>query len=104
MCFFPLCFTVSTSEVGVIERWGKYDRLAKAGFHVICSPMDQLAGKLSLRIQELNVRVETKTLDNVFLTAQISVQYCILAERVTEAFYELSNPHQQITSHIYDGT
>ena len=73
------CFTISTSEVGIIERWGKYDRLAKAGCHIICPPMDVLVGTLSFRVQELNVRVESKTLDNVFLTATVSVQYCILA-------------------------
>jgi SPFH domain / Band 7 family len=82
MCFIPQCFTISTSEVGIIERWGKYDRLAKAGCHIICPPMDVLVGTLSFRVQELNVRVESKTLDNVFLTATVSVQYCILAEKV----------------------
>ncbi|CAB9519568.1 Hypersensitive-induced response protein-like protein [Seminavis robusta] len=102
MCFLPQCFTISTSEVGIIERWGKYDRLAKAGCHVVCPPMDLLVGTLSFRVQELNVRVESKTLDNVFLTATVSVQYCILAEKVTEAFYELTNPSQQITAHVYD--
>jgi len=101
MCF-PVCFTISTSEVGIIERWGKYDRQAKAGCHCIFAPMDVLVGTLTFRVQELNVRVETKTLDNVFLTAQVSVQYCILAEKVTEAFYELTNPRQQITAHVYD--
>jgi len=101
MCF-PICFTISTSEVGIIEKWGKYDRLAKAGCHIVCAPMDVLVGTLSFRVQELNVKVESKTLDNVFLTATVSVQYCILAEKVTEAFYELTNPRQQITSHVYD--
>lgn len=96
------CFTISTSEVGVVERWGKYDRLAKAGCHIMCTPMDNLAGTLSFRVQELNVRVESKTLDNVFLTATVSVQYCVLAEKVTDAFYELTNPTQQITAHVYD--
>lgn len=64
--------------------------------------MDVLAGTLSFRVQELNVRVESKTLDNVFLTATVSVQYCVLAESVCEAFYELTNPNQQITAHVYD--
>jgi len=62
MCFLPQCFTISTSEVGIIERWGRYDRLAKAGCHIICPPMDVLVGTLSFRVQELNVRVESKTL------------------------------------------
>jgi len=102
MCLFPTCITISTSEVGLIERFGKFDRLAKAGFHVLCVPIDQLVATLSFRVQQLNVKVETKTLDNVFLTAAVSVQYCILAEKVTDAYYELTNPTQQITAHVYD--
>jgi len=101
MCL-PICTTISTSEVGVIERWGEFNRLAKAGFNIIVCPMDQMVGKVSFRVQQLNVRVETKTLDNVFITAVVSVQYCVLGEKVFDAFYELTNPVQQITAHVYD--
>jgi len=68
---------------------------------VIC-PMEQLAGRLSFRVQQLDVRVETKTADNVFLTAVVSVQYQILRENVYDAYYSLTNPRQQITAHVYD--
>jgi len=61
-----------------------------------------MVGKLSYRVQQLDVRVETKTLDNVFITAVVSVQYQVLKERAYEAFYSLTNPTQQITAHIYD--
>jgi regulator of protease activity HflC (stomatin/prohibitin superfamily) len=64
--------------------------------------MQQLVGRLSFRVQQLDVRVETKTLDNVFLTAVVSVQYQVLREKVFEAFYALTNPAQQITAHVYD--
>ena len=64
--------------------------------------MEQLVGRLSFRVQQLDVRVETKTLDNVFLTAVVSVQYQVLRENVFEAFYALTNPAQQITAHVYD--
>ena len=96
------CFTISTAEVGVIERWGLFTRLVQPGLNVICCPMEQLVGKLSFRVQQLNVRVETKTLDNVFLVAVVSVQYQVLREKVYEAFYALTNPAQQITAHVYD--
>jgi regulator of protease activity HflC (stomatin/prohibitin superfamily) len=101
MCF-PCCFTVSTAEVGVIEKWGEYTRLVQPGLNFVCCPMEQLVGKLSFRVQQLNVRVETKTLDNVFLTAVVSVQYQVLREKVYDAFYALTNPAQQITAHVYD--
>jgi hypothetical protein len=64
--------------------------------------VSQLAGRLSYRVQELNVKVESKTLDNVFITALVSVQYQVLRENVYEAFYALTNPQQQITAHVYD--
>jgi len=101
MCF-PCCFTISTAEVGVIEYWGKYNRLVQPGLNVVICPFEQLVGKLSFRVQQLNVRVETKTLDNVFVTSVISVQYQVLRDKVYEAFYSLTNPAQQITAHVYD--
>lgn len=64
--------------------------------------MSQLVGRLSFRVQQLNVKVETKTLDNVFLTAVVSVQYQVLRDKCYEAFYSLTNERQQITSHVYD--
>jgi regulator of protease activity HflC (stomatin/prohibitin superfamily) len=72
------------------------------GLGVICCPIDQLVGKLSFRVQQLNVKVETKTLDNVFLVAVVSVQYQVLRDKTHEAFYALTNPAQQITAHVYD--
>lgn len=101
MCV-PCCFTISTSEVGVVETWGKYSRVATPGLGCVLYPMDNLVGRLSFRVQQINVRVETKTLDNVFLTAVVSVQYQVLREKVYEAFYALTNPQQQITAHVYD--
>ncbi|GKY98890.1 hypothetical protein MPSEU_000844900 [Mayamaea pseudoterrestris] len=102
MCLFPSCYIINTSEVGVIERFGKYSGLSQAGLGLVCWPISSLAGRLSFRVQQLNVRVETKTLDNVFLTAVVSVQYQVLREKVYEAFYSLTNPEQQITAHVYD--
>ena len=101
MCI-PCCFVISTAEVGVIENWGKFSRLVQPGLSIIFWPMDSLVGKLSFRVQQLNVRIETKTADNVFITAVVSVQYQILREKVYEAFYALTNPAQQITAHVYD--
>mmetsp|Transcript_6424 Transcript_6424/g.15939 ORF Transcript_6424/g.15939 Transcript_6424/m.15939 type:complete len:281 (+) Transcript_6424:116-958(+) len=101
MCI-PCFFTISTSEVGLIEQWGRYKRLAQPGLGLIFCPMEQLVGRLSFRVQQIDVRVETKTKDNVFLTAVVSVQYQVLRENVFEAFYALTNPAQQITAHVYD--
>lgn len=101
MCV-PCFFTISTSEVGVIERFGKFSHLANPGLRCIIYPLDSLVGRLTFRVQQLDVRVETKTLDNVFIQTVVSIQYQVLPEKAYEAFYELTNPTQQITAHVYD--
>jgi regulator of protease activity HflC (stomatin/prohibitin superfamily) len=101
MCF-PCCFAVSTSEMVVIEQWGKFSRYGQAGLNFILWPHEQNVGTLSFRVQQLNVRVETKTLDNVFVMAVVSVQYQVLRDKCFEAFYSLTNPSQQITAHVFD--
>jgi len=70
--------------------------------NVLFCPWQQVVGKISYRVQQLDVRVETKTLDNVFITAVVSIQYQVLQDGVWQAFYALTNPHQQITAHVYD--
>mmetsp|Transcript_26602 Transcript_26602/g.48204 ORF Transcript_26602/g.48204 Transcript_26602/m.48204 type:complete len:281 (-) Transcript_26602:300-1142(-) len=101
MCV-PCCICVSTSEVVVVERLGKFDRLIPAGLGIIVCPCEQRAGLVSFRVQQLDVRVETKTKDNVFLTTVVSVQYQVIREKVYQAFYSLTNTQQQITAHVYD--
>lgn len=101
MCI-PCCLIVSTAEVAVIEQFGKFSRLGQAGLNFAVYPCEEEVGRLSFRVQQLTVRVETKTLDNVFLTAVVSVQYQVLRDKIFEAFYALTNPAQQITAHVYD--
>lgn len=99
-CF---CFvTVRTKEVGVVEDLGQYKRLLDAGLHVIFWPLQSIAGRLSLRIQQLDVACETKTKDNVFVKVQVSVQYRILEEEAFNAYYRLSDPRGQIESYVFD--
>jgi len=101
MCI-PCCICVSTSDVVIVERLGKFDRLLPAGLGIVCCPCEQNAGSVSFRVQQLDVRVETKTKDNVFLTTVVSVQYQVIREKVYQAFYSLTNTQQQITAHVYD--
>jgi len=101
MCI-PCFFTVSTSEVGVIERFGKFNHLANPGLRCIIYPLESLVGRMTFRVQQLDVKVETKTLDNVFIQTMVSIQYQVLPDKAYEAYYELTNPAQQITAHVYD--
>jgi len=85
-----------------VERCGKYKRLAPPGLRLVCWPLETVAGRISRRIQQLDVACETKTSDNVFLNVIISVQYKVKEEFVYEAFYVLNDPSEQIKSYVYD--
>jgi len=96
------CFTISTAQVGIIERFGKFNRLAAPGLGCFICGAEDLVGRMSYRVQQLDVRVETKTLDNVFINTVVSIQYQVLQEKVYDAFYALTNPTKQITAHVFD--
>jgi regulator of protease activity HflC (stomatin/prohibitin superfamily) len=86
----------------VIERLGKFRRIATSGFGVIIPFIDRRASIQNLRVQQLDVSVETKTRDNVFVNIQVSVQYKVIREKVKEAYYSLDNPRGQIASYVFD--
>ncbi|CAM9975749.1 unnamed protein product [Ectocarpus sp. 6 AP-2014] len=97
------CFQcIPNAEIGVIERLGKYQGLAQPGFTCILWPLDSIVAKLSTRVQQLDVRMETKTKDNVFVTAVVSVQYQPIKSKIYDAFYRLTDPQAQIRSYVYD--
>ena len=86
----------------VIQRLGKFNRIAQPGFKLRIPIIESVASKENLKIQQLDVDVETKTNDDVFVILKISVQYRIIGNKVYEAFYELDDPHGQIASYIFD--
>jgi regulator of protease activity HflC (stomatin/prohibitin superfamily) len=55
-----------------------------------------------LRLQQLDVEIETKTKDNVFVKLVVAVQYLIRPDKVYDAFYRLQDPHTQIRSFVFD--
>lgn len=96
------CQCVRTTEVGIVERFGQFQKSASAGCVCVAWPIDVLVSRLSLRTHQLDVNCETKTKDNVFVTLVISVQYKIMPGKAYEAHYKLTNPTSQITSYVYD--
>jgi len=97
------CFQcIRTKEIGVIENLGQYKRLASPGLSCILYPLESIVGKLSLRIQQLDVRCETKTKDNVFVQIGVAVQFRIIEESAYDAYYRLENPSGQIQSYVFD--
>lgn len=95
-------FTVRQQTAAIVERFGRFHKVSAAGLNFKIPLIDQIAGRLSLRVQQLDVRVETKTKDNVFVLVVVSVQYHVLANKVLDAFYKLQNPQAQITSYVFD--
>ncbi|KAH7840584.1 hypothetical protein Vadar_018877 [Vaccinium darrowii] len=97
------CGCVGQASVGVVERWGRYEKIAQPGFHCFNPFAGQcLAGFLSTRISSLDVRIETKTKDNVFVQMLCSIQYRIIKYNADDAFYELQNPKEQIQAYVFD--
>ena len=93
-------FTVSTAQVAVITRFGRFLRAAQPGLNWKWPFIDTVAGRVSLRVNQINLTMETKTKDNVFVTIPISVQNQVRPEKVYDAFYKLTNPTQQIQSYV----
>lgn len=97
------CVQVDQSKVAIKERFGRFDEVLEPGCH--CLPWwfgSQIAGHLSLRVQQLDVKCETKTKDNVFVNVVASVQYRAMADRASDAFYKLSNTRGQIQAYVFD--
>src|SRR5215467_3109934 len=95
-------FQVRTAEAVVIQRMGKFLRVANAGINFKLPWLDQIAARIDLRVQQLALDVETKTKDNVFVKIPVSVQYHVIGDHVYEAFYKLANPRQQISSYVFN--
>ncbi|KKT01342.1 MAG: Band 7 protein [candidate division TM6 bacterium GW2011_GWF2_43_17] len=97
-----MLFTTEQQTKTVIQRLGKFDRIAEPGLSIKWPFIENIAGRVNLRIKQLDVKVETKTQDNVFVLVIVSVQYFVDPERVYEAFYKLVRPEAQITAFVFD--
>ena len=100
--FLSSFFIVKQQTAAVIERFGRFQSIRHSGLQLKIPIVDRIAGKLSLKIQQLDVIVETKTLDDVFVKLKVSVQYKVIRDKVYDAFYKLDYPHDQITSYVFD--
>jgi len=93
-------YTVKTAEIAVITRFGKFLRISQPGLGWKVPLIDSVAGRISLRINQIALTMETKTKDNVFVTIPISVQARVRPEKAYDAFYRLTNPEEQIKSYV----
>ena len=95
-------FIVKQQTAVIIERFGKFQSIRHSGLQLKIPLVDRISGRLSLKIQQLDVIIETKTLDDVFVRLKVSVQYKVIRDKVYDAFYKLDYPHEQITSYVFD--
>lgn len=95
-------YIVRTREAAILERLGKFQTVAHAGLHFKMPWIDRVRDKISLQVRQLDVMVETKTKDNVFVQIPVAVQYEVVEGREREAFYMLSNHEQQIVAYVQD--
>jgi len=100
--FFKSFFTMEQAHAGVVQRLGKFLRIAQPGLNFKMPYLDVVVANISLQVQQLDVKVETKTKDNVFVQIPIAVQYKVMPDKVYDAFYKLSDPVKQIESFVYN--
>ena len=102
LLLFMAVFIVTQQTAAVVERFGRFQSIRQSGLQLRIPLVDRIAGRLSLKIQQLDVIVETKTKDDVFVKLKVSVQYMVIKDKVYDAFYKLDYPHDQITSYVFD--
>mgnify|MGYP000546786055 FL=1 len=99
---FGTFFIVRQQSAAIVERFGKFVSVRQSGLQIKIPIIDRVAGRVSLRVQQLDVVVETKTKDDVFVKIKVSVQYKVINDKVFDAFYKLDFPQDQITSYVFD--
>lgn len=102
LMIFDGIFTVRQQTAAIVERFGRFKKVSSAGLNFKIPFIDRVVGRVSLRVQQLDVRVETKTKDNVFVFVVVSVQYNVLPTKVVDAYYRLAIPTEQITAYVFD--
>jgi regulator of protease activity HflC (stomatin/prohibitin superfamily) len=100
--FLGSFFTVQTAEVAIVQRLGKFARVAGPGLNWKTPYLEAVVKRMSMKVQQFDVQVETKTQDNVFVQIPVSIQYKVIPDAVESAFYKLSDPVKQIESMVYN--
>ena len=97
-------FTVEQQERAIVERFGKFVRVAGPGLQRKSPFVEKVAGRMSLQVEQLNADIETKTRDNVFVVVKLAIQYMVGAgqDKVKDAFYKLDDPEVQMKSYAFD--
>lgn len=95
-------FTVEQQTTAIVERFGKFMRLARPGLHVRVPFIDKIASRMGLQVEQLELELETKTKDNVFVNVEIAIQYKVDPQHVQEVWYLLDDPKAQMEAFTSD--
>ena len=104
-CLVLICksfFIVHQQSVAIIERFGKFNRLASSGLNIKIPIIEKIPNYVSLKDQQLDVTIETKTQDNVFIKIVVAVQFRTIPSKVYDIYYKLTNFSKQVSSYIFD--
>ncbi|MFT5647638.1 MAG: regulator of protease activity HflC (stomatin/prohibitin superfamily), partial [Aureispira sp.] len=93
---------VQEKSAKIVQRLGSFNRILHPGINFCIPLLDTISGTVNLKVQQLDIHIETKTKDDVFVKLQVSVHVQIMKSKVKEAFYELDDPYSQISSYIFD--
>lgn len=97
------CFEcVTESEAGIVEYCGKHSRVLTPGIHCLMCPFELLVSRVTMKVRYLEVKCETKTKDNVFVSVIVAILYNVIADKVNDAYYKLTDVRSQITSYVFD--
>lgn len=99
---FSGIFIVRQQSAAILERFGRFHSIRNSGLHLKIPIFDNIAGRINLKVQQLDVLIETKTKDSVFVKLKISVQFQVVKSNIYDAFYKLESPSDQITSYVFD--
>ncbi|BDS13813.1 SPFH domain-containing protein [Aureispira anguillae] len=100
--FFSTVKVVQEKSAKIVQRLGSFNRILHPGINFCVPLLENIAGTVNLKVQQLDIHIETKTKDDVFVKLQVSVHVQIMKSKVREAFYELDDPYSQISSYIFD--
>merc|ERR1712008_152857 len=99
------CVTVPQDKYFAVESFGKFSHMLPPGLAFAgldCCGCCITFRSITSRVDQLMVRVNTKTKDNVFVTAQVAVQQSVKPDNVVDAMYKLADVHAQIDSYAPD--
>jgi regulator of protease activity HflC (stomatin/prohibitin superfamily) len=101
---FSGLFTVEQQTRAIVERFGRFNKIAGPGLNFKVPLVDSISGRITHRVRELEITVESKTKDDVFVDLLIAVQFLVdeTDEATKAAHYKLMNPQQQISSYVFD--